>query len=57
VQKGDLLVQDLGESVDTNVELAGGAELDVLLAESLVLGLVQHDLGKDLVGERAGHDE
>jgi len=57
VQEGDLLIQDLGKSVDANVELSGGAELDVLLAESLVLGLVQHDLGKDLVGERAGHDE
>jgi len=57
VKKSDLLVQDLRESVDANVELAGGAELDVLFAESLVLGLVQHDLGKDLVGEGAGHDE
>lgn len=57
VEKGDLLVEDLGEHVDTDVELAGLAELDVLVAELLVTSLVQHDLGKDLVGERAGHDE
>lgn len=57
VEEGDLLVEDLGEDVDTDVELAGLAELDVLVAEGLVLGLVQHDLGKDLVGEGAGHDE
>lgn len=57
VEGGDLLVEDLGQDVDADVELAGLAELDVLLAESLVLGLEQHDLGKDLVGEGAGHDE
>ena len=57
VKKSDLLVEDLGEDVDTDVELAGLAELDVLVAELLVTSLVQHDLGKDLVGERAGHDE
>jgi hypothetical protein len=57
VEKSDLLVEDLGENVDTDVELTGLAELDVLLAELLVSSLVQHDLGKDLVGERAGHDE
>jgi hypothetical protein len=57
VEKGDLLVEDLGENVDTDVELAGLAELDVLVSELLISGLVQHDLGKDLVGERAGHDE
>lgn len=58
VETGNLLVENLGENVDTNVELAGGlGELGVLAGESGVLGLVQHDLGKDLVGERAGHDE
>lgn len=57
VKKSDLLVEDLGEDVDTDVELAGLAELDVLVAELLISSLVQHDLGKDLVGERAGHDE
>lgn len=57
VETGDLLVEDLGEDVDTNVELVGLGELDVLLTPSLVGGLVQHDLCKDLVGERARHDE
>jgi hypothetical protein len=57
VKTGDLLVEDLGEDVDANIELAGLGELDVLLAPSRVAGLVQHDLGKDLVGERARHDE
>ena len=81
VEKGDLLVEDLGQDVDANVHaldvgldlalldlldeasvgiglaLDGAGELDVLLGESLVAGLVQHDLGKDLVGEGAGHDE
>jgi hypothetical protein len=57
VEKGDLLVEDLGQNVDTDVELAGLAELDVLVAELLIGGLVQHDLSKDLVGERAGHDK
>lgn len=68
VEKSDLLVEDLGQDVDTNghdtvleltntLTLVGAGELDVLLAESLVTGLVKHDLGKDLVGEGAGHDE
>jgi hypothetical protein len=58
VQTGDLLVEDLGENVHTNVELAGSlGELGVLAGELGVLALVKHDLGKDLVGERAGHDE
>lgn len=68
VEKSDLLVEDLGEDVDTNghdtvleltntLTLASASELDVLLAESLVTSLEQHDLGKDLVGEGAGHDE
>jgi hypothetical protein len=57
VEKGDLLVEDLGQDVDADVELTGLAELDVLVTKRLIGGLVQHDLGKDLVGERAGHDE
>lgn len=68
VEESDLLVKDLWEDVDADWELAileltdtltlaSTGELDVLLAERLVAGLVQHDLGKDLVGEGAGHDE
>jgi len=57
MEKGNLLVKDLGQDVDTDVELASLAKLNVLVAESLVRGLVQHDLGKNLVGEGAGHDE
>lgn len=57
VAAGDLLVQSLGEHVDTDGLLASGAELDVLAAELGVLGLEQSDLGKHLVGEGAGHDE
>lgn len=57
VETGDLLVEDLGEDEDTNVELVGLGELDVLLTPGLVGGLEQHDLSKNLVGERAGHDE
>lgn len=57
VQQSDLLVEDLGKSVHANVEFAGSSELDVFLAESLVLSLEQHDLSQHLVGERAGHDE
>jgi len=57
VEKSNLLVENLGQNVDADIELAGLAELDVLVAELLVRGLVQHDLGKDLVGEGAGHDE
>lgn len=57
VEKGDLLIENLGEDVDADVELAGGAELDVLLGEGLILGLEQHDLCKNLVGEGAGHDK
>ena len=57
VEERDLLVENLGKSVDANVKLAGSAEFDVFLAKRLVLGLEQHDLGQDLVGEGAGHDE
>lgn len=55
--ESDLLIESLGENVDTDGLLAGGTELDVLLAELGVLSLEQSNLGKDLVGERAGHDE
>jgi hypothetical protein len=57
VQSGDLLIQDLGQNVNADIELASLGELDVLLAPCLILVLVQHDLGKDLVGEGARHDE
>lgn len=57
VQQGDLLVENLGQDVDADLLLAGGAELDVLLAERGILGLEQGDLGQDLVGEGARHDE
>lgn len=57
VESGHFLVQDLGQNVDTDCELLGLAKLDILLAESRVLALVQHDLRENLVGERARHDE
>lgn len=57
VAQSNLLVEDLGEDVDTDGLLASGAELDVLLAKLSILGLVEGDLGEDLVGEGAGHDE
>lgn len=57
VEVSDLLIENLGQNVDANILLASGTELRVLLAESLVFSLEQGNLGKDLVGERAGHDE
>ena len=57
VESGDLLVEDLGEDVDADIELASLGESNVLLAKGLVLSLVEHDLGKDLVAEGAGHDK
>ena len=57
VAASDLLIQLLGENVDTDGLLAGGTELNVLAAESGILGLEESDLSKDLVGERARHDE
>lgn len=57
VETGDLLVQDLGQDVDANLERARLGELDVLLAPRGILGLEESNLGKDLVGEGAGHDE
>lgn len=57
VAASDLLVELLGQNVDTDGLAASGTELNVLLAESNVLSLEESDLSKDLVGERAGHDE
>jgi len=57
VELGNGLVQDLGQNVDTDIELLSLAELNVLLAESSILGLEQQDLCKNLVSERARHDE
>ena len=57
VAQSNLLVENLGEDVDADGLLASGAELDVLLAEFSILGLEEGDLGEDLVGEGAGHDE
>ena len=57
VKLSNLLVEDLWKNVDTDIELLGLAELNVLLSESSVVALEQHNLGKDLVGEGAGHDE
>lgn len=57
VETGNLLVEDLGQNVDTDGLLARSTELDVLLTEGGVLGLEQGNLSQDLVGERAGHDE
>ena len=57
VATSDLLVQSLGQDVDTDGLLATFAELNVLATENSILGLEQGDLSKDLVGEGAGHDE
>jgi hypothetical protein len=57
VEAGDLLVQDLGQNIDLGLELAALGKLDILLGELLVVALVEHDLGKHLVGEAARHDK
>lgn len=57
MQEGNLLVEDLGQDVDTDGLLAAGTELDVLLTKGSILGLEESDLSQDLVGEGAGHDE
>lgn len=57
VQLGNLLIENLGQDGNANLKLARLGKGNVLLAESLVLVLVQHDLGQHLVGEGAGHDE
>jgi len=58
MQTGNLLIENLGQDINTNIKLARSLrELNVLLGESLVLALVQHDLSKDLVGEGTGHDK
>jgi hypothetical protein len=51
VQSSDLFVENLWENVDTDIELSGLAELWELLSEGSVSGLVQQDLGENLVGE------
>jgi hypothetical protein len=58
METSNLLIEDLGQDVNTNIKLASGlGKLSVFVSEGLVLALVQHDLRKDLVGERAAHDE
>ena len=57
VEQCDLLVEDLGQDVDADITLASFTEFDVFLTKFRVLALVQKDLGQDLVGEGAGHDE
>jgi hypothetical protein len=57
MEQGDLLVEDLGKNIDTDIELAGLSELNVLGGEVGITALVQVDLGEDLVGEGAGHNE
>jgi len=36
VEKSNLLIEDLGENIDTDIELSGLAELDVLVAKLLI---------------------
>lgn len=57
VKPGNLLVQNLGQNIDTHWSPAVGTKLDVLGTELGIIGLEEGDLGQDLVGERAGHDE
>jgi hypothetical protein len=57
MQKSDLLIENLGKHVNADIELASLAELNVLGSEVSVATLVQVDLSKDLICERAGHDE
>ena len=57
MKEGNGLVQNLRKDIDTNIELAGLAELNILGTESSILGLEQQDLCKNLVGERARHNE
>jgi hypothetical protein len=57
MEESDLFVEDLGQDIDTNILFARLSELDVSLAEGLILSLEQHDLGQNLVGEGARHDE
>lgn len=57
VELGNLLVEDLGQDVDTDGTLALVTEFNVLGTESSISSLEESDLGQDLVRERAGHDE
>lgn len=51
VKLGDSLIKNLWQNVDAYWKLLGLAELNVLLAKGNILRLVQHNLGKNLVGE------
>jgi len=58
MKTSDFLIKNLGEGVDANLKLASGlTELGILGGKCGVLGLVEQDLGKGLIGERAAHDE
>lgn len=57
VKTSNFLIEDLGQQVNAQVEGSGLLELGELGAELLVVGVEQRDLGKNLVGERAAHDE
>lgn len=57
MQQSDLLIQDLRQHIDADFLLSSLPKLNVSLPERLVLGLEQHNLREDLVGEGAGHDE
>jgi len=58
MKTSDFLIKNLGEGVDTNLKLSSGlAELGILGGERSVLRLVEQDLGKGLIGERAAHDK
>jgi hypothetical protein len=57
VQESNLFVENLWKNINTDVKLASLSKFRELVAKGLVSGLVQQDLRKDLVGERAGHDE
>ena len=53
MQQSDLLIQDLGQDVYSDLFLSSLTELDIALAERLILGLEQHYLGEHLIGEGA----
>lgn len=57
MKPGDSLVKNLWQDVNADIKLSSLTELNVLLAEFLILSLVEHDLCKNLVGERARHDK
>ena len=53
MQQSDLLIQDLGQDINPDFLFSCLTKLDVALAERLILGLEQHDLGEHLIGEGA----